>query len=115
MIRRPPRSTLFPYTTLFRSPHAYGRADLLGPARHLLVLARCHDRGDGQLWIYARPVRRVRQAPRRPQPPACRGHLARGDGGGHRAAGGGRPPQGPPARPPARRRAITATPTPPTR
>src|SRR5437588_9620228 len=27
MIRRPPRSTLFPYTTLFRSP-----ADLLGPS-----------------------------------------------------------------------------------
>src|SRR5256885_6891795 len=26
MIRRPPRSTLFPYTTLFRSPH--GRPDL---------------------------------------------------------------------------------------
>src|SRR2546428_5871381 len=25
MIRRPPRSTLFPYTTLFRSPHAEGR------------------------------------------------------------------------------------------
>src|SRR3712207_8120963 len=24
MIRRPPRSTLFPYTTLFRSPHAVG-------------------------------------------------------------------------------------------
>src|SRR2546422_10273164 len=24
MIRRPPRSTLFPYTTLFRSPHAQG-------------------------------------------------------------------------------------------
>src|SRR2546422_4475480 len=23
MIRRPPRSTLFPYTTLFRSPRAY--------------------------------------------------------------------------------------------
>src|SRR5258707_4421766 len=23
MIRRPPRSTLFPYTTLFRSTHAY--------------------------------------------------------------------------------------------
>src|SRR2546427_4255622 len=23
MIRRPPRSTLFPYTTLFRSPHAW--------------------------------------------------------------------------------------------
>src|SRR5256885_10546884 len=25
MIRRPPRSTLFPYTTLFRSPCAHGR------------------------------------------------------------------------------------------
>src|SRR5690349_22549662 len=24
MIRRPPRSTLFPYTTLFRSPEQYG-------------------------------------------------------------------------------------------
>src|SRR2546430_6720794 len=24
MIRRPPRSTLFPYTTLFRSPRAHG-------------------------------------------------------------------------------------------
>src|SRR3712207_7463836 len=24
MIRRPPRSTLFPYTTLFRSPHPAG-------------------------------------------------------------------------------------------
>src|SRR3712207_8490145 len=26
MIRRPPRSTLFPYTTLFRSPHARAAA-----------------------------------------------------------------------------------------
>src|SRR3712207_7027865 len=26
MIRRPPRSTLFPYTTLFRSPTGIGRA-----------------------------------------------------------------------------------------
>src|SRR2546430_14426329 len=26
MIRRPPRSTLFPYTTLFRSGHAYALA-----------------------------------------------------------------------------------------
>src|SRR2546422_4563414 len=26
MIRRPPRSTLFPYTTLFRSPSAVSRA-----------------------------------------------------------------------------------------
>src|SRR2546430_10413670 len=27
MIRRPPRSTLFPYTTLFRSMYAHTRAD----------------------------------------------------------------------------------------
>src|SRR5256885_8659508 len=27
MIRRPPRSTLFPYTTLFRSPHPHWPGD----------------------------------------------------------------------------------------
>src|SRR3712207_7545882 len=36
MIRRPPRSTLFPYTTLFRSPH--GRTS----SRPLPVQAYCH-------------------------------------------------------------------------
>src|SRR5258708_24780138 len=30
MIRRPPRSTLFPYTTLFRSLHALDRRRALG-------------------------------------------------------------------------------------
>src|SRR2546429_2820790 len=30
MIRRPPRSTLFPYTTLFRSVHVMRRADHVG-------------------------------------------------------------------------------------
>src|ERR1017187_534920 len=40
MIRRPPRSTLFPYTTLFRSPHiqtVYGvqATDAERQARHL--------------------------------------------------------------------------------
>src|SRR5258708_18769131 len=47
MIRRPPRSTLFPYTTLFRSPYfaeRTGRACLLRPAtgdelRHAVALA----------------------------------------------------------------------------
>src|SRR5258708_31166244 len=34
MIRRPPRSTLFPYTTLFRSP--------LGPLRSPSIHSRCH-------------------------------------------------------------------------
>src|SRR5437899_7167699 len=46
MIRRPPRSTLFPYTTLFRSWHglvikrARGRA-----SRHLRLLVRGTRRG----------------------------------------------------------------------
>src|SRR5256885_10190578 len=31
MIRRPPRSTLFPYTTLFRSVHHDGAAHLVAP------------------------------------------------------------------------------------
>src|SRR2546426_6274319 len=40
MIRRPPRSTLFPYTTLFRSPelrqHDGGLAPVLGGVVHLV-------------------------------------------------------------------------------
>src|SRR2546422_5209583 len=31
MIRRPPRSTLFPYTTLFRSPGPTWRRKIIGP------------------------------------------------------------------------------------
>src|SRR3712207_8172054 len=31
MIRRPPRSTLFPYTTLFRSPSVQGKARRRAP------------------------------------------------------------------------------------
>src|SRR6202040_4294710 len=33
MIRRPPRSTLFPYTTLFRSAHMKSDSDTRGGAR----------------------------------------------------------------------------------
>src|SRR5688572_31087596 len=40
MIRRPPRSTLFPYTTLFRSGN---RAARPAPARYVRAAARwCH-------------------------------------------------------------------------
>src|SRR2546430_10452100 len=42
MIRRPPRSTLFPYTTLFRSRH--GRAVA---ARDRVPQLRRRDEGDG--------------------------------------------------------------------
>src|SRR5256885_11086260 len=48
MIRRPPRSTLFPYTTLFRS------ADRHGEARVRMDLAACHvgrQRGDVELDV----------------------------------------------------------------
>src|SRR3712207_8280663 len=61
MIRRPPRSTLFPYTTLFRSPHRRG-ADA---ADHL---RRARARG--------RPLRALRQA----RTADGAGQEARGDG-----------------------------------
>src|SRR3989454_1392218 len=34
MIRRPPRSTLFPYTTLFRSPRRYEVTHVPAPVRN---------------------------------------------------------------------------------
>src|SRR3712207_7764170 len=40
MIRRPPRSTLFPYTTLFRSAHGLGhQVEQLAPAEGVLGVA----------------------------------------------------------------------------
>src|SRR5256885_14746075 len=61
MLRRPPRSTLFPYTTLFRSPLAPGRlwhsgvhlrgalgAVVRAPARGRIVAAR---RGKGAFLL----------------------------------------------------------------
>src|SRR2546429_2596110 len=59
MIRRPPRSTLFPYTTLFRSPGALldelaqeevrglAHRDALGVAQH--VGAKPEEDGEGAL------------------------------------------------------------------
>src|SRR5690554_7358192 len=53
MIRRPPRSTLFPYTTLFRSgagcPRRRPGRDPPGARRWLAVgcAAMCHGRGGG--------------------------------------------------------------------
>src|SRR3712207_8417101 len=47
MIRRPPRSTLFPYTTLFRSEGSEQQHDAPGPGGSLLVCelrSRCCDR-----------------------------------------------------------------------
>src|SRR2546426_1817324 len=66
MIRRPPRSTLFPYTTLFRSHAGHGRHD---------SLSRRRDRG------------------RRPEPvqPGSRRQPGRGDPFVAVEAGGARP------------------------
>src|SRR5256885_8974753 len=47
MIRRPPRSTLFPYTTLFRS-HRQGHDSLGGPPRRKLRQVRAAGRGDAR-------------------------------------------------------------------
>src|SRR5438067_11230911 len=80
MIRRPPRSTLFPYTTLFRSQGAIERRLIgvepgavlvrAGHRVHLRALAQARDRrvDVGQLLREARPAGRERQ----------RGAVARG-------------------------------------
>src|SRR5256885_10818198 len=54
MIRRPPRSTLFPYTTLFRSlvaalGHDVGRAEPAGELLPRLVTAHREDRKSTRL------------------------------------------------------------------
>src|SRR5258708_19143484 len=48
MIRRPPRSTLFPYTTLFRSPNLF--ADV--PGHRHAILNR--DAVNGDKWHHVR-------------------------------------------------------------
>src|SRR5256885_13187647 len=41
MIRRPPRSTLFPYTTLFRSQHVARAISRIHPRQHVQQRPRC--------------------------------------------------------------------------
>src|SRR6266480_1154585 len=53
MIRRPPRSTLFPYTTLFRSHHQHPLPRCLQP-KLLLVLQRAHCRQRTELMVERR-------------------------------------------------------------
>src|SRR2546422_7166493 len=67
MIRRPPRSTLFPYTTLFRSRGHGGTARLLGGARK-----------DGVSSVVRRPVRGIRGGARPQRSRRGRGTLSRG-------------------------------------
>src|SRR3989442_2496681 len=51
MIRRPPRSTLFPYTTLFRSPHT----DLAGLAEAVYGLPELHRKAIAAASLVASP------------------------------------------------------------
>src|SRR3712207_8167253 len=72
MIRRPPRSTLFPYTTLFRSPHRGARPGVAAGEAPEPVRA-------GRAAVAARKGGRAGRAPRRRALRARRG-AARGLG-----------------------------------
>src|SRR3712207_8620544 len=65
MIRRPPRSTLFPYTTLFRSDRQAALAALAARGldrrsgrRGMDSLARAHTGSDRELSFRPEPIRR---------------------------------------------------------
>src|SRR5438270_5284089 len=49
MIRRPPRSTLFPYTTLFRSRARGALGEIFWRANKSSQRAGCHHRGRTQI------------------------------------------------------------------
>src|SRR3712207_7256634 len=70
MIRRPPRSTLFPYTTLFRSEPPDGR---------LLLVRQRRDHRFRRARALRRAGRRTRRRARRPLP--RQGRRPRGRGG----------------------------------
>src|SRR2546430_17506825 len=66
MIRRPPRSTLFPYTTLFRSDRALATRDALVRGRLPVSLAP-----RGVLPRLAGDARRLASGPFRPRADRC--------------------------------------------
>src|SRR3712207_8733440 len=70
MIRRPPRSTLFPYTTLFRSDEVFAPLALEAD----LQAVQLRDDRRIQLGLFDMPVRHVepRGAPRHRQPRPAR-------------------------------------------
>src|SRR2546426_12631775 len=88
MIRRPPRSTLFPYTTLFRS--------LTAAAPEIHSLAGARAAGLGHPRVAAKPGERIRFVPDPFEGMVAHvGELERGDAAGrvtrpHLAGGGER-------------------------
>src|SRR2546422_3815343 len=63
MIRRPPRSTLFPYTTLFRSVHALRDEPPLdgGDLRHGVARERGQPLAEAGHWITCMGLRTTRR------------------------------------------------------
>src|SRR3712207_7570801 len=59
MIRRPPRSTLFPYTTLFRSDHGHGQLQYAGFAvpKRMNRITNAGRKARGFLWPVEDPAR----------------------------------------------------------
>src|SRR3712207_9548241 len=87
MIRRPPRSTLFPYTTLFRSPHV---PPAVRPLLRLLDLP--HEPGPGRRL----EGDELREEPREADGPRLAEDHVQGRGGGRPGPrGGGREKRGP--------------------
>src|SRR3712207_6898634 len=66
MIRRPPRSTLFPYTTLFRSHEALHRSEEHGYKATTLTSFWASPRGYGDMR-YNKALHRVQAAALKPQ------------------------------------------------
>src|SRR3712207_8893614 len=69
MIRRPPRSTLFPYTTLFRSREGYealeeyGARAIIPPRRDAKIWR--HGNSTGEPWRRGENLRAMRRLGRR--------------------------------------------------
>src|SRR2546427_12511439 len=97
MIRRPPRSTLFPYTTLFRSPRGVSSGDgatrTARSSKRGARMAERRFRDTVERWAIVAGPRRGR-SPTGGPPGGGRGHRG---GGGRREEGGGRGGGGGPA------------------
>src|SRR5256885_12979552 len=106
MIRRPPRSTLFPYTTLFRSVRgAHAGGDRSAERRGVTARRRpAHAEGRRQPAHDAPPAAQARRARRltsigcgaSDRPPFERGRRPRDRSWGWLGGGGGRRPPPPP-------------------
>src|SRR2546426_6931347 len=67
MIRRPPRSTLFPYTTLFRSPEPL--SELLGTTLGHFKIDRAIAKGSSGMIFHALDTKENREVAIKPDEP----------------------------------------------